>query len=1371
MTEQESTQEQLPGDKPTVALWRKTLKWFSRIAVSLLLVFAVLVTGGRLLMPLVASQKMQVEAQLQSLLGTRVTIAELKGDWFRFGPILEVRDLNIISDFVTAPHVISRISIRPAVLDTILSRSLVISDIVVHEPAFILRENQNGSWSLEGLQAGTGDNAGTMIDFLLSTGRMQITEANLVLHWLDGRVLTLENTYVDLSNAGNRHLTHIQARIAGQPSPFQLQLEINGDPRERFTASAYFQASQLELKGLLEIPGITLDSARLSGDFWISAEEDQVFTLQSRLQALTLRGNGAVNETDSRLINRFALDIADMDLSLNHDADQRWQAWFSEAEIDWENRPWRTGQLYLDYDSRPDNKPLKISAGSLDLAMLNDIVDDLFVLPEMAAGALADLSPQGSLTNIIFSTDLAQDTDTDFLLSANLENVAVGAWQGAPSASGIQGYLQAEKNRGFVEMDSPAFSIHLPRLFEDPWNYDVANTRVNWSLLNNMLRVNSSIIDVRNELSHGHVQFDLLNYQDLAGEPTTELTLLIGVLEMDASFKSLYLPTLPNLKGTMDWLDEALLGGDISNSGFVSRTLMTRNPVANSGTVISFYQIDNGVLKFQPDWPELTDISAFVNVNNNEADVMADNAVIQNMALAQTVAQIRPDPTGGSWLTLKGGSNTTTDLGLEFLKNTPVRNNIGEFIDDWQGQGSLQVDIELGIPINNPDRENEVLVNVLSSESTLSIPEYSLSIEELRGRVVYDSKTGLSANAMSGKLFDFPIAATIESMMSTNAEGETEFVGTRIIGSGRASKSALEEWQGQPDFVKHLLDFASGQIDYLAEITIPAAEQVNAGTDRNRIRLTSELLGLSLELPHPFTKTVENIRPMELLIEFRENNEWVSVKFDNKVGANIRITDNEFSGGKVVFGPVAREMTFGAVPVIEAGLVFTGLVDIFNYDDWENTAKRFSEMSYEPNEKHNSLDKYISLADVQVGRLIVSGQTLENVRTRVSRINHANNSNVSTDSESGFIDAADSWLVQLENQLLSGDFIFPDDTQLPWNINLGYLRLPKADEPDAESSEPEEDIDILADVDPATLPDMDFHTDEFTVGEKQLGAWDFEMRTTGAAATISELKMTTADARIRDFGGVDGANLDWRVDNGMHTTSFNGLFSAGDLARVLPGWGYDANVESENAAFISNLQWTGSPAAFDLKKVVGTVQVEIRDGRFVNVESGGSRLFGAFSFDSLVRRLQLDFSDLYERGLAYDVIRGGLQFDRGIVTSQGAFRIEGPSSRITIDGEINLLNQTIDADMLVNVPLGQNLSVLAGILGAWPIAVSTYIAGKIFQDQVDDFTTVLYRLEGPWENPTSGFEPTEEILNAAPLEGDVQPALPASGEPTTVPAP
>ena len=120
-----------------------------------------------------------------------------------------------------------------------------------------------------------------------------------------------------------------------------------------------------------------------------------------------------------------------------------------------------------------------------------------------------------------------------------------------------------------------------------------------------------------------------------------------------------------------------------------------------------------------------------------------------------------------------------------------------------------------------------------------------------------------------------------------------------------------------------------------------------------------------------------------------------------------------------------------------------------------------------------------------------------------------------------------------------------------------------------------------------------------------------------------------------------------------------------------------------------------------------------------------------------------------------------MNFTQGVVTTNDVINIEGTSSKITINGEINLAEQTIAADMQVRIPLGENISMLAGLLGAWPIALSTYIASKIFAKQVEDFTTIVYRLDGPWDNPEAGFVPPTD---AAVTE--VEPPLPALAAPT-----
>src|SRR5690606_38971733 len=64
-------------------------------AVTLLVLFALYLTAGRLLWPLVAGQTANLEVQLSRMLNARVDIGELRGSWFRFSPGLDVVDLRI----------------------------------------------------------------------------------------------------------------------------------------------------------------------------------------------------------------------------------------------------------------------------------------------------------------------------------------------------------------------------------------------------------------------------------------------------------------------------------------------------------------------------------------------------------------------------------------------------------------------------------------------------------------------------------------------------------------------------------------------------------------------------------------------------------------------------------------------------------------------------------------------------------------------------------------------------------------------------------------------------------------------------------------------------------------------------------------------------------------------------------------------------------------------------------------------------------------------------------------------------------------------------------------------------------------------------
>jgi uncharacterized protein (TIGR02099 family) len=949
-------------------------------------------------------------------------------------------------------------------------------------------------------------------------------------------------------------------------------------------------------------------------------------------------------------------------------------------------------------------------------------------VPANVTTILDTLNPRGFLRNVHFETARDGTYPGAFLLRANLADVAVEAWNGAPAGSGLQGYVQAEARSGFVEVDSRAAAIHLPRLFNDAWQYERLNTRVQWDVRDDGFRVSSNAIEVENSGLHGHVQFDLYSNHDPAGTPFSELTLLIGMERMDVAQRSAYLPAIPRLRPTMDWLNAALQGGAIHDSGFFLRTSTLANAAPDANTFATWYHVSEGRLQFLPEWPSLTDITADVLVRDGIVRVQTTTASIAGIALDPATGNVDTLPDGSSLLSVRGTARADTGTGLDFLRDTPVRDAIGPFIDNWQASGSIGIDVALAIPLGADAEERSaeriIDVNVLSTASELQLPDYALTISDINGRVSYHSTSGLAASGLSARLFDFPIVAGIETL-------DEQVLGrsTRITSRGRASVSALQAWQQQPAFVRDALDYMSGEVDYTA--TLDIRHDNGADGMRTRLDLASDLLGVQSSLPVPFGKATDEAGNLQLTLGFLAEGQELTARYGDFLSGSLVLDAGGIDRGQLYFGDRNRTFNVRQSDASTPGLLINGDLPFFNYEQWQAVADALSAKA-EPRQR--SLAEYLRLVDVNLDQLEIAGQEFANINVQVQ------------------YDAA-GWQIEGTNTLLGGHFTIPVAEAEPWQVTLDYLRFPPSPEPEPDAAAGEAEpvtVDLLSDVDPTQLPSFDFTTAELSLGPQNLGAFSFSFRPDNSGATISDFRMQAEDSAISDIPQTGGANLDWRYRAGMHTSSYNGLFVADNLAEVLTRWGHDANIESERARFSGTLQWVGSPLAFALSAASGQLLLDIRDGRFVDIEAGTARVFGALNFDALVRRLQLDFSDIFQSGYTFDRISGNLNLKNGVVTTNGAILIDGPSSRISINGEIDLARETIAADMEVQIPLGQSLSMLAGILGAWPIALSTYLANLIFADQVADFATVIYRLEGPWENPAAGFEAPETATEEKP---------------------
>lgn len=114
------------SNKVSVLHWRRLAGWSLKLVLMLLVLVTAGLTMGRLLMPMMPQQRAFIESELANLLGAEVRLGNLRGEWFRLGPIIEIDNLEIINS--TNPQLsqqISNISIKPSILDSLLSKVLL----------------------------------------------------------------------------------------------------------------------------------------------------------------------------------------------------------------------------------------------------------------------------------------------------------------------------------------------------------------------------------------------------------------------------------------------------------------------------------------------------------------------------------------------------------------------------------------------------------------------------------------------------------------------------------------------------------------------------------------------------------------------------------------------------------------------------------------------------------------------------------------------------------------------------------------------------------------------------------------------------------------------------------------------------------------------------------------------------------------------------------------------------------------------------------------------------------------------------------------------------------------------------------------------
>lgn len=1362
---------------------RYVVRKFWTITAALLIALAVLVQLGREFSAYLGHYSDNLAAYLESRLGMPVQLQTLSGQIRGLNPTLGIAGLQVSSPEGVPVLTIGRALARLDLLNSFYDRRLVWGELELEQVQMLLVQQEDGSWTVEGVGETTAvrreDSGEPIIDdpldvFLLGP-HIALRNAEVTFAFRSGHRTQLAVPKILLENTDDFHRLTLSVDIDERKDAVTLVLEGQGDPRDKeaFVAKGYLNVQQLPTEKMLALlanrywQGLPDQAWRSSGrldlDIWLASRPGGGFELEG---GLVLAGLPMEQSQGS-----IPLEHLEAELKGAWQPGGAWSLAVQNTRMQWGEQP--PPSLDLSVGASGLGEPLAIKLAQLDVGLWHQLFSSVGLLQGSVEKILSDLKPKGTLSSLALTVPL--DHPQDWHLQANLQQASVDAWKGAPALTRVDGYVEANREGGFVELDSrQGFSMHYPLIYHDAMHYQSARGQVSWSLQpeNNAIYVNSGLLSFEGDDGQANGFFHLYTPWK-KGTASTEIILQIGLQNSQAKYHKKYVPfTLP--QSLRSWLDESLGEGQVVDGGFVYRgSLKKEEPEKRTAQL--YLNIAEADLHYHRQWPALEGLGGLLTVDDVNVNARVDSGRLYNSTLGRTLIAVAPNPIGkGSLLGIRGQVKGPAGDGLQVLRESPLREALGSTFDTWSLDGKMAVDLTLSIPLERgaPGELQQVKVDL--QEADLDMENLRLRVDQLAGRIEYSNQAGLSATGLQGQLWQQPVVVDISS--PTNSAGGWD---TLVNMRGKVKTASLASWTGRPELL-----YTQGETAYVGQLRVPAKQ---AKADYQALlNVSSNLRGVAIDLPAPFGKPKERDLPLQVRVPLSAE----KTLFDIRLG---ELAQGLFVQGAEAFEKGVVALGQGATLPDARRLDVVGKIGQLELAAWQEVWQRYQDYEQQLNahkEAEEPLDSDFGYRlDMAIDRFVMGDFHIDSLALTGSRDQSAWNLQAVSDTASGqvtlFHDDTRPLAVDLEYLRLpapAGDEVEPVSlvqpiTGLGADPSVEVTQLAQEEVPAAESSvgalpqreaaantvaevtegttseqsplaaEPmpeEAEVDPLAEVDLSQLIAVDFATREFRIGDEDYGSWAFQLRPTDKGVEAINIEAQIRGTRIGGLRETDGARLSWTQQDGLNKTAFFGRLTASNLSDVMAQWKQPKLIESDSARFDVDLTWQGSPANISLAGLQGDLSLQVRKGRFNRTTGAGSsaflRLMSLLNFDTLVRRLQLDFSDVYKSGMAYDDIRARMHFKGGGLYLSDPLRVKTPSSKLQLAGTIDLAAETMDTTLVATLPVGENLTLLTALAAGLPAAAGVYVASKLFAKQVDRVASISYTMRGPWSEPDIDFD-------------------------------
>ncbi len=1256
----------------------RRLRLFALAACSTLVIVLGLLAGVvQLALPWIERHPQHVEHWLSQKLGKTVHLGSVVGAWVGGGPMLKLQDVRIApADPQQPPFSIpqAELAFNPWAL---FRRNHAVSEFRIGGLDLRLVRT-DGVWHLHGpdLPEGSSDEPFSMG----ALGAIEFHDSKLSIedpeHDLD---LDLGVPVLRLLNRGA--ITRIvgRVRLSGSDSP-PLELVADLDINRR-SGQIYVGGRNLDLAraSARQAPqGILVAGGRGDVQLWARVDAARVEDVRAKVDLRDAQFGGVApilldGRTPLDPSAPFSPRAAFERLAFVARwtrADEGWNFDLADFVVDADTAA-APARISVEQRGSGDTAAWRAGAAALPLEPFGNLV----MLADSSSDGLRRWLYLAHPRGVVESAELAWRSGSDYEIGVRLRGLDLADAGRVPGIERLDLDLHGDAQAILLEMPKQALRIDWPRVFRRPFLFTEFGGDVVVRPQDGAWRIETDALAFEGEGYGGEARGGV----ELRAGRRPFLDVQAVVTHGDVVAAKLFWPTNSMSPKAIAWLDRGLVGGRIAGGRAAVRGDLADWPFRNdAGRFIARAEVEDAEILYDANWPRLEKTHAVASFLNSGMDVEVASAQTMGISIGESSATIADFEPLVLEVAAKGAGNGPGLLG--YLRAIPVGKRNADALKDLEVSGKGTLGLKLTLPIRQ--------VETLSLDGSVDLAGakidqrvWDLHFTDASGRVAFNQK-GVAANGLEATFRGSPVKGTLaiggsvsDSRHVLEASVSGRFPATTVFSDVPVILPALARFPGE------------------SEWTVGVDLDTEAAGGRKWLNLRSDLRGTAIGLPAPLAKGADAALPFRLQLELP----YVGKPFEATLGDVVALKARMPDGMR----PFAARVDFGSGPagaVPAQGISIGGRATTFDAGGWIEQIKG-----------GGGGDGVLQGIDLRIDDFLVGARSFGAVRMTVD--SHAA---VTT--------------IRLDGPAAAGTLTIPAVDLARQGIGAKFARIHWPDAPEPPPGTAGDDgAGALDDTEPATMPPLHLSVDDFRLGSASFGAAEVEAHPIANGMRIDKLQARSPNLTMKASG-------DWTGHPGGTRSKLAIELSAQNLGQMMGALGFPGLLDGGATRATIDASWPGPPSAFALSRLDGTLDIDIAEGRFPEVEPGAGRIFGLLSLTEIPRRLTLDFSDFFQSGLSFNSIKGKFRLGDGNAFTDGLV-INSPAADIVVRGRTGLRAKDYDQQMTVSPRAGATLPIVGAIAGGPVGAAAGLVMQGILHKPLGKAIQMRYRVTGSWDKP------------------------------------